>query len=53
VIHASIVDTNRDLLQALQGKEEAETTGKDNFKTMQLVFGSYTSAEKGMVVKPD
>jgi predicted dehydrogenase len=52
VVHSSIVDTNRDILYALQGKGEAETTGKDNFKTVQLVFGSYESAEKGMVVKP-
>jgi predicted dehydrogenase len=52
VVHASIVDCNRDLLNALQGKAEAETTGADNYKTMQLVFGCYESAENNRVVKP-
>lgn len=52
VVHSSIVDCNRDILKALQGKGEAETTGADNYKTAQLVFGSYESAEKNVVVQP-
>lgn len=44
VVHASIVPCNADLLQALQGKGPAETTGEDNLKTVQLVFAAYDSA---------
>jgi len=44
VLHASIVPCNANILQALQGEGEAETTGSDNLKTMELVYGSYESA---------
>jgi D-apiose dehydrogenase len=47
VVQASIVPCNADLLQALQGKGAAETTGSDNVKTMELVYGSYESAARG------
>jgi D-apiose dehydrogenase len=50
LIHASIVPCNADLLAALQGKGRAETTGEDNLRTMQLVFGSYESAASGNVL---
>ena len=50
VIHSSIVPAQADLVQALQGKGEAETTGEDNLKTMQLVFGSYASAAQSQVL---
>ena len=45
VVHSSIVPTQADFVQALQGKGMAETTGADNFKTVQLVFGAYESAK--------
>ncbi|MFN2286294.1 MAG: Gfo/Idh/MocA family protein, partial [Anaerolineae bacterium] len=44
VVHASIVSCQKDLLHALQTGTPAETSGADNFKTMQLVFGAYRSA---------
>ncbi len=44
VVQSSIVPCNADILQALQGKGAAETTGSDNVKTMELVYGSYESA---------
>jgi D-apiose dehydrogenase len=47
VVHASIVPCNADLLQALQGQGTAETTGADNLKTIELVYGSYESAARG------
>lgn len=50
VVHASIVDCNRNILQALQQKGEAETTGEDNFKTVQLVFNAYESARTGKAI---
>ncbi len=46
VVHSSIVDCNRDILNALQGGQ-AETTGEDNLKTVQLVWASYESASTG------
>lgn len=50
VVHASIVDCNRNILQALQQTGRAETTGEDNFKTVELVFASYESARSGKSV---
>ena len=44
VVHASIVPCNGDLLRALQGKGQAETTGEDNLKTVRLVWASYDLA---------
>jgi predicted dehydrogenase len=46
VVHSSIVDCNRDILRGLLGGQ-AETTGDDNFKTVQLVWAAYQSAETG------
>ncbi|MBC7827598.1 MAG: Gfo/Idh/MocA family oxidoreductase [Chitinophagaceae bacterium] len=43
VVHASIVDCNRNILKGLQGGK-SETTGEDNFKTVQLVWACYESA---------
>jgi predicted dehydrogenase len=50
--HASIVPCNANLLQAIRGAGQAETTAEDNLKTLGLVFGAYESAASGVVVKP-
>lgn len=50
VVHSSIVDCNRDILNGLRGGA-SETTGEDNFKTVQLVWKSYESASTGKVMK--
>ncbi len=50
-VHASIVDCNRNLLQALQGIEIAETTGDDNFETVRLVWCAYSSAEQNRALQ--
>ena len=50
VVHASIVPCNADLLRALQGKGQAETTGEDNLKTVRLVWASYDSAHEKKTV---
>lgn len=50
VVHSSIVDCNRNILQDLQGIGKAETTGEDNFKTVQLVYAAYESARLKQVV---
>ena len=44
LVHASIVDCNRALAAALRGEQPAETSGLDNLRTVELVFGSYESA---------
>lgn len=51
LIHTSIVECNRNLLSALRGEGKAETTGADNLKTLELVFGAYDSAERAEVIK--
>jgi predicted dehydrogenase len=43
VVHSSIVDCNRDILNGLR-RGNAETTGDDNLKTVQLVWACYESA---------
>jgi predicted dehydrogenase len=49
VVHSSIVDCNADILRGLQGGV-CETTGDDNFKTVELVWKCYQSAEKGVKI---
>lgn len=51
VVHSSIVDCNRNILDALQGKANAETTGTDNFETVKLVWAAYESAKKDRVIQ--
>ncbi|MEJ7589873.1 MAG: Gfo/Idh/MocA family oxidoreductase, partial [Ferruginibacter sp.] len=50
VVHSSIVDCNRNILNDLLGKGKADTTGEDNYKTMQLVYAAYESARSNKVV---
>lgn len=50
VVHASIVDCNKDILLALQGKHDAETTGADNLKTVRLVHAAYASARSKKII---
>ncbi|CAN5890066.1 Gfo/Idh/MocA family oxidoreductase [soil metagenome] len=50
LIHSSIVDCNRDLLQDLLGQGKAETTGEDNFETIRLLYACYESARENRVV---
>lgn len=51
LVHASIVDCNRNLLGTLRGEASAETTGADNLKTLELVFAAYDSAAGGRVIQ--
>ena len=50
LVHASIVDCNRDLLNALTGKATAETTGTDNFQTVRLVHAAYESSKTNSLI---
>lgn len=51
VVHSSIVPCQADLLAALRGTKEAETTGEDNLRTMRLVFAAYDSAAQGQAIQ--
>ena len=51
VAQSSMVLCHRDLLGALRGEGPGETTGADNLKTLELVFGAYESAERDAVVR--
>ncbi len=50
LVHASIVDCNRNILNALQKKSKAETTGADNLETVRLVHASYASSKKNKAI---
>lgn len=52
LVHASIVEAQRNLLAALAGRGKAETTAADNLETLRLVFACYESARTGAVVAP-
>ncbi|MCH6256129.1 Gfo/Idh/MocA family oxidoreductase [Puniceicoccaceae bacterium K14] len=49
LLHSSIVDTQKNILEGLRGGE-AETTGEDNLKTVKLVWKAYESAETGKII---
>lgn len=51
IAQSSMVPCLRNLLGALRGEHTAETTGADNLRTLELVFGAYESARKDAVVK--
>lgn len=50
LIQSSMVGCLRNLLAGLRGEMPAETTGADNLRTLELVYGCYDSAASGRVV---
>jgi len=50
VVHSSIVPCQANLLHGLMGAETAETTARDNLRTLGLVDASYESAQTGQAV---
>ena len=46
LVHTSIVDCHRNLLSGLRGETQAETTGDDNLRTLELVYAAYESAAR-------
>jgi D-apiose dehydrogenase len=44
LVHSSIYPAQLNIARALKGLEPGETSGDDNLKTVQLVFGAYQSA---------
>ncbi len=51
LVHASIVACHQNLLSSLQGTSEAETTGQDNLRTLQLVDSAYRSAKERQTIE--
>ncbi len=51
VAQSSMVACHRDILAALRGEGLGETTGVDNLRTLELVYGAYESARSNSVVK--
>ena len=51
LVHSSIVDCQRDLLQALRNGGKAETTGEDNLKSLKLVYAAYQSVASGTIIR--
>jgi predicted dehydrogenase len=52
LVQSAGVACNANLLGALRGGSPAETTGEDNLKTLELVFGAYESARTGQAIQP-
>ncbi len=50
VVQSSVVPCQADLLRGLRGRR-AETTGRDNLKTVELVWAAYESAARGDSVR--
>ncbi|MEE2617533.1 MAG: Gfo/Idh/MocA family oxidoreductase, partial [Candidatus Poribacteria bacterium] len=48
-IMESVVNIQRHWVECLNTNSEPHTSGADNLKTLELVFGSYESAEKNIV----
>jgi predicted dehydrogenase len=53
VNHESGIHINRNILEAIEGKTDAENTGKDNLETVRLIWACYKSAETGKKIKID
>jgi len=47
----SIVDCNKNILLDMLGRGKAETSGKDNFETVRLVWAAYASARLNKVIE--
>jgi D-apiose dehydrogenase len=53
VVHASIVSCNANLLSAIRGEGQGETTAADNLRTLHLVYAAYDATRLNQVVHPE
>jgi predicted dehydrogenase len=53
VNHESGIPINQNIFNDMLGKQQAETTGNDNFETVRLVWAAYESAETGRLITMD
>ena len=50
VVHSSIYDCNKSILDAINGNANGETTGEDNLETLRLTYAAYASAKDNKVI---
>ena len=50
VNHESGIPINKNILDDMLNRGKAETTGKDNFETVKMVWAAYESAESGRII---
>ncbi|MEX2235864.1 MAG: Gfo/Idh/MocA family oxidoreductase [Cyclobacteriaceae bacterium] len=50
VVHSSIYDCNKSILNAITGTGSAETSGVDNLETLRLAYAAYASAKENKVI---
>jgi predicted dehydrogenase len=48
----SALKIQRHWVESLRAGQPPETTGQDNLRTLELVFGAYESAEKKVAYHP-
>jgi predicted dehydrogenase len=53
VMQDSALNVQRHWVKCLQTGRSPETSGEDNLRTLELVFGAYESAEKNIAYHPD
>lgn len=53
VNHESGIHINRNILNAIKGKGQAENSGADNLETVRLIWAAYESARTGKIIEPD
>jgi D-apiose dehydrogenase len=51
VVHSSMVDCQRHLLESIRTKTEAETSGRDNLRTLAIIEAAYQSAQGGQAIE--
>ena len=51
VNHESGIHINRNILEDMTGKGNAENTGEDNLETVRLIWACYESAETGKIIR--
>ncbi len=49
MVQDSVVNTQRHWVECLRRDKETETSGRQNLRTLEMVFGAYESVEKGVI----
>lgn len=49
MVQDSVVNTQRHWGECLRSGKETETSGRQNLRTLEMVFGAYESVEKGII----
>ncbi len=51
IVHSSLVGCNQHMVDCIRSRRPAETDGRDNLKSMELVFRAYESAQANRVIE--